>query len=213
MAVKQARKTGTASATAEAPSVLEQTAAEKFPVAVMAYAGTVDLMERLWKKFCTAAFKVIEVPEGTGAADALAMAVADSEVDDVFVYLPPNMVPCCDVDVDDMSAPYVYYTLNPEGPKYSDRYPMKFSKAELVEALADEDLCADDERFLSSYFKAHRHRPIRCGYNIGNLVMPVRRGNPCENKVIEGFLRYRFVSCTPEGFDAIALLCEKMLLA
>lgn len=211
MAVKREDKAAGASMKA-ASAASPVASAGVCQVAVLAYPGTSGLMERLWKKFCSVPFKVVGFEAGSRLTDSLARLVADTGLADEFALLPADMIPCCAVDMDDLSAPWVYWAVSPEGFRYDDRYPMKFTKAGLVETLADESACASDEKFLSMYYAAYRHRPLRCGYNVGNLVMPVRRGNPCEWKVIEAFMRYRFVSATPEGFTAVAPLAEKYLL-
>ena len=53
---------------------------------------------------------------------------------------------------------------------------------------------------------------MEVSFSFGNFITPVLRANPCENVVIEAFLRKFFVAASPEGFAAIAALAEKFLL-
>ncbi len=43
-------------------------------------------------------------------------------------------------------------------------------------------------------------------------MTPVYRANPCENLVIEAFVRKKFVTASPEGYKAIARLVDQYLL-
>ena len=87
---------------------------------------------------------------------------------------------------------------------------MAFSKGDLAEYLP----CTEDEgeSLVKGYVSKYRTRPVRVGYTFGNFVTPVLRANPCENIVLEGFLRRKFIAASPEGFSAIETMIRDHLL-
>ena len=190
----------------------EETAEEQERVAVVvcAYPGTEELMSRLWDKFHKGKHIVVTIPETLSRKEILGFCIADEQIADKFTLLPPNIIPCVEITDELLKGDYVYVSGN--GDRQADsRVPMNFDKTSLVDILADENSEAlGDKELLENLAKGKRMMEV--SFAFGNFITPVLRANPCENVVIEAFLRKFFVAASPEGFAAIASLAEKSLL-
>lgn len=194
---------------APAEAVALETPQASRRLVVCAYPGTGEQLAKVWLKMTGEEPLVIIVQRDTSLTDTLAEAVANPEIADTFILVPANCVPCAPISLDELKGPFVFVDV--AGSRhYSDRLPVFFSKEALVEVLP-EDL-KDDESLMKAYYKQNLHRPIEGGFRFGNLVTPVYRANPCENLVIEAFVRKKFVTASPEGYKAIAHLVDEYLL-
>lgn len=181
-------------------------------IVICAYPGHEAQLEKIWRKQSNLAFTVKTVSENDNISSILAELVADDQVEDEFLLLPPDIIPCSPVDIYDLVAAYVYIDANGRR-QYSARVPMVFEKARLIELFQeDPDGSWDDERLLKEYMTRFRNRPVEVGFKSGNFITPVLRGNPCENVVIEAFLRKKFISANPVGFEAIKDLVGNVML-
>lgn len=184
-------------------------AAEKVEVVVLAYPGTEALMTRLWDRYHEGRHLIL-TDTGAQLTEVLAECIADNRIADRFTLLPANVIPCTKISDELLKGNYVYVKRDGERQPVS-RVPMTFDKERLVVWLpADEPGADTDESFLKRY-NADR-RLMEVSFSFGNFITPVLRATPCENVVIEAFLRKFFVAASPEGFAAIAALAEKFLL-
>ena len=197
--------------TAEAQiPVTEPQTQEIFDVVVCAYEGTEELMKRLWDKFHKGKHLIVPVKADADTRTMLADALADNRVADRFTLLPPNIIPCTEITDSLLEGNYVYVTRNGERQQDS-RLPLNAEKERLVELLAAEDsMEIPSEEFIGRLNEGRRLMEV--SFTSGNFVTPVLRANPCENVVIEAFLKKFFVAASPEGFSAIASLAEKCFL-
>ncbi len=180
-------------------------------VVVLAYKGTEEQVKRVWEKMARLPMVVLAYSDEEKLQDVLAKIVADESIADDFIFVPPNVIPCKPVNLEELSVPYVYTTSRGER-IYNSRVPMAFGKSKLVELLAASD-AKDDEEFIRVYYGRYRHYPIEVGFTFGNFITPVTRANPCEHGVMEALVRKRFISASAEGYKAISSLIEKTLLS
>lgn len=184
-------------------------AADKTNLVVCAYEGTDNQLLKVWERMTGVKPVVVTVEPDADIRDILAGIVADGSVADDFVFVPANCVPCAEISIAELSTPLVF--LDIQGNRvYGERLPKPFSKEKLVEALPADGQTS--EEFLKDYFKKNLHRPVEAGFRFGNIVTPVYRSNPCENIVIEAFVRKKFVFATPGGYAAITRLIDQYLL-
>lgn len=177
---------------------------------VCAYPGTGDQIARVWERMTGVTPKTVTVTAEKKMTDILAEIVADQEVADEFILVPANCVPCAPISMEELAGPFVFVDIQ-SFRHYNDRLPVRFSKELLVEELTQPEI-PDDEYFMKVYYKKYLHRPIEGGFRFGNLVTPVYRANPCENLVVEAFVRKKFVTASPAGYKAIAHLVDEYLL-
>ena len=190
--------------------VAEAQEQETFDVVVCAYECTEDLMKRLWDKFHNGRHLIVPVKTDADTRAMLAEALADNRVAGRFTLLPPNVIPCTAIADSVLKGSYVYVTRNGERQQDS-RLPINAEKEKLVELLAAGDsMEIPSEEFIGRLNEGRRLMEV--SFSSGNFVTPVLRGNPCENVVIEAFLKKFFVAASPEGFSAIASLAEKCFL-
>lgn len=199
----EAHASGIETAAPEAP------VEKKYDVVVCAYPGTETLMTRLWDRFHEGRHLVV-TDTGAQLPEILAECLADNRIADQFTILPANIIPCTEITDELLKGNYVYVTRNGER-QAASRVPMTFDKERLVVWLAADDSETDTaEAFLKRYNAGKLLMEV--SFSFGNFITPVLRANPCENVVIEAFLRKFFVAASPEGFAAIAALAEKFLL-
>ena len=177
---------------------------------VCAYSGTEDLLRQIWQKHCPATeILIMSVAEDYSVREAIEECLATATVAEQFVFVPANAFPCAPIKFTELCVPVVY--VNKAGQEqYDHRLPILFDKANLVEYLATSD--DEGEAFIRGYMPRYATRPVQVGFSFGNYVMPVLRGNPCENVVLEGLLRRKFITASPTGFAAISGLVTQTLL-
>lgn len=203
------RKTDGAQASAVVAAAQEASAEKKYDVVVCAYPGTEALMTRLWDRYHGGRHLIL-TDTGASLPEVLAECLADNRIADRFTFIPPNVIPCTEISDEILKGNYVYVTRSGER-QAASRVPMTFDKERLVVWLASDDSATDtDEAFLKRYDAGKRLMEV--SFSFGNFITPVLRANPCENVVIEAFLRKFFVAASPEGFAAIAALAERCLL-
>ena len=192
-------------------STQEDVLSTPYQVVVWAYAGTEELMRRVWKKFCSLPLVVKTVEFENDAFSALlTLAIADNEVADEFVMVMPNTIPCDGV-LAELYIPTVLVDSKGEA-HYNHRLPMVINKAAAVELLGQCAPIESQEEFIKAYAKEHWGRPVQVSMHFGNYVTSVLRGTPCINAVTEGLIRRKFVSANAVGFAAIEKLLEQVLL-
>ena len=197
----------------EKEAVTDQITIEPTPpvhLVVCAYSGTEDLLRQIWQKHCPATeILVMPVAENYSVREAIEECLATAAVAEQFVFVPANAFPCAPVNFAELCVPVVY--VNKAGhEQYDHRLPILFDKTNLVEYLAASN--DEGETFIRSYMQRYATRPVQVGFSFGNYVMPVLRGNPCENVVLEGLLRRKFITASPTGFAAISGLVTQTLL-
>lgn len=213
-AAEVANEVPAAAAVAEAPAETAADAAASreitslCPVVVCAFAGTEEKMQAIWERHYRGDFKVITVAPDASIKDIVAEGIADETVDDIFALVPANTFPCSEIRYEELFLPVVYLYKTGKA-VYNHSLPKAIDKAVAVELLADDSL--DDETFCRRLSEAST-RPVKVGFSFGNFVMPVVRATPCENKVIEGLLCYKYLACSPEGFNAIQPLVDTTIL-
>lgn len=199
-------------AAAEAPAETVAAATREItslcPVVVCAFTGTEAKMQAIWERLYRGDFKVVTVDPDASIKDTVAELVADETVADTFALVPANTFPCSEIRYEELLLPVVY--LYKTGKTvYNHSLPKAIDKAVAVELLADDTI--DDETFCRRLSEAST-RPVKVGFSFGNFVMPVVRATPCENKVIEGLLCYKYLACSPEGFNAVQPLVDTTIM-
>lgn len=177
---------------------------------VCAYPGTGEQLSRVWRKMTGENPFILTVDKDREILDILADVIATVEIDGDFILVPANCIPCAPISMSELAGPFVFVDVSGRR-HFNGRLPLHLSKGNLVDALVGPEP-ANGEAFLEAYFKKHLHRPIEGGFRFGNLVTPVLRANPCENVVIEAFVRKKFVTASPEGYKAITHLVDQYLL-
>ncbi len=181
-------------------------------IAVCAYEGTEEQLEKVWEKMTGETPVIIPAAPDADIRELLAEVIAIPHVADDFVLVPANCVPCSRVSFTELSLPTVYVSNTGER-TLGSRLPIPFNKGKCVDMLpGDKEKTGTAEEFLSRYFKFNLNRTVEVGFSFGNYVTPVLRGNPCEHIVIEAFVRKKFVTASPEGYRAIAGLIDRYLL-
>lgn len=188
----------------------ETTEETKAAVAVCAFAGTEALMEELWRKALPdVALKVVTVEENEPLTDLLARLVADEDLQDEFIYVPANCVPCGKTSLNELYVPLVFRDARGDI-HYSHRLPVPVNKDAMVEILGGE--ITGDEDIMKAYFTGNLGRPVEAAFKEGNIVTPVLRGNPCEHVVLEALIRKKYIAANAVGFAAITPLLQKTLV-
>lgn len=208
MATRKTAKTAVTEKAAPQQEAVAQSSAAA--VVICAYEGTENLMKRLWDKFHNGGHKLMAVKADASTRDILTECLADEGIADEFVLVPANVVPCTEITDELLKGRFVYVTRGGER-QHDSRVPLSVSKSGLVECLAAEDsLTVTPEVFIKRLNGNRRLNEV--SFSFGNFITPVLRANPCENVVIEAFVRKFFVSASPEGFNAIGGLLEQYLL-
>lgn len=152
---------------------------------------------------------LMPVDTGTDIREILVECIADDRIADEFVLIPSNTIPCSKVTLEELRVPLVYIDSRQQE-QHNHRLPMPFRKESLVEFLAEE--VTTGEAFAKGYAERYRTRPVQVSYAFGNYVTPVLRPNPCENVVLEAFIKRKFVTANPAGFAAIESIIRSALL-
>lgn len=195
------------------PTLVEQEQ-PKYSVVVCAYTGTEDLVRKVWEQMTDEPVVIFSVDDGDYDVRMIAtQIIAASDVEDNFVLVMPNTVPCSRISKAELMLPVVY--VDKAGKEhYAHRLPMAFSKSNLVELYNSPDYSADeegDEQFMRDYAERFYTRPVHVSHNFGNYVTLVMRGNPCNAVVAEGIRRRKFICANAVGFEAIKTFIEALL--
>lgn len=145
----------------------------------------------------------------TDIREILEECIADARIADEFVLIPANTIPCAAVTLEELRVPLVYIDSR-QREQHDHRLPMPFRKESLVAFLASDD--STGEAFAKGYAERYRTRPVQVSFAFGNYVTPVLRPNPCENVVLEAFVKRKFVTANPAGFAAIESIIRSTLL-
>ena len=179
------------------------------PLVVCAYPGTEALMEAIWNRHCDDPLLLMPVNPDTDIREVLETCIADERINDTFVLVPANTIPCSKITVLEMTVPLVYVD-NQRKEHYNYRLPMFFNKELLVTHLAATDVTG--EALIRGYVEKFCTRPVQVSFAFGNYITPVLRPNPCEHVVLEGLIRRKFIVASPEGFAAIEEIIRGNLL-
>jgi len=221
-AEESALQNGAAAQEQQAPEAAVEKAAEEEPVKedaatsqspkisviVLAHPGTEMLVKRIWEKNLPYPVDVLTFPEEASLKELLADIIAAPEFEDRFVLVPANLIPVAPVSLEDLMVARV--DVNKDQKRFWGRVPVFFSKDALVDFLPENEEL-DDNDFVQEFLKAANVRPAEVAHSFGNFYTKVLRGNPCENVVIEAFIRKRFIYANPVGWSAIIGLLEKTL--
>lgn len=185
----------------------------KADIIVCTYPGDEEVVEAVWRKMLRSGNLLIRTVDADEKITAtLADLVADENVADAFTLIPATIIPCATIEANELSIPYVYVNAANEQ-DFAGRVPMTFGKDEVIQMFAEDPAGdMDDSAFLKAYMGRFRTRPVEVGFRFGNFITPVLRSNPCENVVIEAFVRKKFVSANEDGFKAISSLVRNTLL-
>ena len=197
-------------ADAAVAAVMQDEVAPAVKVVISAYPGTELKLKKIWKRFLgDYPFKVISIED---PLMAVAAAVADTDVQENFVYIPANTFPCKRINHGELWLPVVY--VSKDGKRtFAHGLPMQFNKSMAVELLTDENFDEKDpETFFKKASAAWTPVPVEVGMAFGNFVTQVLRGTPCEHKVIEAMVRKKFLVTSSVGWKAIEHLIDKFLL-
>ena len=199
----------------------EQAVQPKFDIVVCAYPGTEEKMKALWKKALgDKEFLVIlagpavdgETPVETVAEEITSLAealIADNRVADEFVLVPANTFPTHKLGPEDIALQVVYVD-NKGNRTFAHRLPQVHCKDVLAQLLAEKEFW-NPEEFARKASEARLRFPVEVGMSFGNYVINVLRPTPCENRVIEGLIRKKFISCNVEGWNGITGIVDKFL--
>lgn len=179
------------------------------PLVVCAYPGTEQVVEEVWRRNCDTPIQLMPIDTGTDIREILEECIADDRIADDFVLVPANTIPCSKVMLEELRVPLVYID-GQQREQHNHRLPMPFRKESLVEFLAVDG--SSGEAFAKGYAERYRTRPVQVSYVFGNYVTPVLRPNPCENVVLEAFVKRKFVTANPAGFAAIESIIRSALL-
>lgn len=203
-------------ASVETEQSSEESVASEKPccVVVCAYAGTEDLVRKVWEKMSDEPVRIVVVDDGeVDMRNITTVMIADSTVADTFVVVKPNTIPCSRISLAELNVPVVY--IDKAGKEhYSHRLPMPFDKNILVDVFASSDYPAndvDDEAFLRLYAERAQYRPVQVSHYFGNYVTVVLRGNPCTAVIAEGITRRKFLCANAVGFKAAEKFVEALL--
>ena len=178
---------------------------------VLAHPGTEELLRRVWEKYFDMPLRVIPFQEGDTLASVLESIMAMSDVGRIFVISPANLAPCAPVRWGELQMERAYVNLKREISMWG-RVPVCFDKEALVDFLPEHAEDAD-EVLVNSYYRFFaKGRVELVGHSFGNYIFNVLRGAPCENAVIEGLMRKRFLYANAVGWNAIADLIAKAFL-
>lgn len=198
-----------ASASEETPALEQKT--NKVPseqIIIGAHPGAEDLVKQIWERHLVyGSFRVVTIDPNHPVASLAAIA-ADGTVAEEFVFVPAGTFPCASVSRRELYTPLVYVGKN-GARRYAHRLPQCFFKS-FVTGYLIEHPEADMETLCRLQQELAGIRPVEVGFSFGNYVCPVLRGNPCEHKVLEAFVSKKFVTTTPEGWNAIAHLVKKL---
>lgn len=193
----------------------------KYDIVVCAYPGTEEKMAALWKKalgdkeflIVTAGPAVSgETPLETVAEEITSLAevlIADNRIADEFVLVAPNTFPTHKLGPADIATPVVYVDNKGER-KYANRLPQGCDKEVLTELLAEKEFW-NPEEFARKAQERSGHLLVEVGMSFGNYVTNVLRSTPCESRIIEALIRKKFISCNPDGWNAIEGIVDKFL--
>lgn len=201
------------SAAAPAPSTESTGAVKAAAIVILAFPGTEEKMRRLWAKALEQDPDSLQVetftPEESSLSSILTEILLDDSVAEQFTLVPANTFPPKRLAAGEVSTPMVYVSGKGER-SFCYCLPMQFDKTLLVDDLAGEDRTNDD---ICSRFSTEKGIvPVEAGYTFGNIILPVPRANPCRNRVIEGFIRRKYVAATiPEAWAAIEDLVDNLL--
>ena len=185
----------------------------KADIIVCTYPGDEEVVEAVWRKMLRSGNLLIRTVDADEQITAmLADLVADENVADAFTLIPATIIPCATIEANELSIPFVYVNAANER-DFAGRVPMTFCKNDIIQMFAEDPAGEmDDAAFLKAYMGKFRTRPVEVGFRFGNFITPVLRSNPCENVVIEAFVRKKFVSANEDGFKAISSLVRNTLL-
>lgn len=175
---------------------------------ICADSSSADIVKAVWDKHCNIDNVVVISPE-LSIRELLEDCIADNKIAQKFVLIPANTIPCSQISFEELQMPVVYIGKDNKE-QFNHHLPMYFDKVKLVEYLTDTE--DNGEAFVKGYVDRYCSRPMQVGFRFGNYVTPVMRGNPCENIVIEGLLKRKFITASEEGFAAIKNLINHTLL-
>jgi hypothetical protein len=184
-----------------------------FQVAVLAFAGTEARMKAIWDKNLTGGkAKIIPVEENYSLLDELANIMADNEIADKFVLVQANAFPTGKISLSELSRPLIYRSI--EGRDYpSSRLPVKLDKDKLGTLLQSVESASqfDANEFIGEATIGQGFR-VAAGHSFGNLIFQVVNPTVCQNKVIEAFIKKRFIAAAnPLAWNAISGVIDKYL--
>ena len=193
---------------AAAPGQTEEK--EQIRLVLCAYPGKEELVKRIWDKMLPGVEKnAFTVEEGTPTTDILAAVIADTEVADKFVLVPPVAIPCAPVSFEELQMPVVFK--DSKGARhYDNKLPVFIDKGPMAQLLG-EDRTDNPEKVMEAYITS-RGRAVEAAFKEGNFVTPVLRGNPCEHIVLEALVRKKYLTANQAGLEAITPLLRKALL-
>lgn len=192
--------------TAAAP---EADAPERYPMVLLAFEGTEDKAEKLWKKSCPGVpFKVVSVGDDYETAGVLPDLLIDEGIEDDFVLVPAGTFPAGRIHPAALAVPRAYQTKDGTV-SYDSFFPMLVKK-DLLEKLLTESLPTSSETLVKALVTDNGRAELG-GISFGNAICPVTRSNPCEHVVIEAILKKIYIGCNRAGWDGIAGLIDKLI--
>ena len=223
MAGSTKKKASPAAETPQASASIEETAVVASPdmadasgrpvkVIVLTVEEAADLVGRVYAKCLPDGVRVEVIPVAEPVSDLQSILedlIARTDVNASFILVPPTLVPVTELQyLSALEMPVV--DMNGEQETWWGRTPVPFSKEHLAEFLPEH---ADDDpdAFVKAYLKQFETRPLEVSHSFGNYYTKVLRANPCENVIIEAFVRKRFIYANRAGWPAVAPLLEKFL--
>lgn len=178
-------------------------------IVVLAFPGTEEKMAQVWKRFCALPLAVKTFDAGATLKTVLEDIMADENVDREFILVPANLMPVTTVNPYLLALPYVYVNARGERNHWG-LVPVLFDKEVLVDFLPDNDAVSDED-FMTRYISRQNLRPVEVSYSYGNFITPAFRGQPCENVIIEAFIRKHFVYSNMTAWPVLSALIDRIL--
>ena len=185
--------------------------AKAITLVILAFAGSDGILGKVWEKNGPGDFKLIPVKQDESLKDILLeKVIADPEIEDRFVLVPANLVPCAKISLEELCCPAVYVFKEKE--TWWGRTPVVFDKTALEDFLPENDTLSDEE-FVKKWVKTHlTRRPLLVSREWGNYISVVLRADPCWARTAEAMVRKKFIFANPTGFNAITSQIVKVLL-
>lgn len=215
--MSQAKNKSSVAAESQAAAVDSQVSMETMPeikktIVVAVYGGHLDIVKKVFESTPEGVdVKFIEVKDEDCLLEELAIAISDESIPEEFVFVPAGTIPCGGIDMAALELPTVYE--DKSGKRHFDSgLPLVIRKEDALDAIEEASSLSNvdaSEEFARRYIEALATRPVVVSFCFGNYVTPVRRANPCEHVIIEALARKKFLTSSPEGFDAMVPVLEK----
>lgn len=214
--MSQAKNKSSVAAESQAAAVDSQVSMETMPeikktIVAAVYGGHIAIVKKVFESTPEGVdVRFIEVQDDNCLLEELAIAISDDSIPNEFIFVPAGTIPCGGIDIAALELPTVYE--DKSGKKHFDSgLPLVIRKEDALDVIEEVSSLSGDvsEEFARRYIETLATRPVVVSFCFGNYVTPVRRANPCEHVIIEALARKKFLTSSPEGFDAMVPILYK----